>query len=266
MPGKFEGRAAIITAGGSGIGAATARRFVAEGASVVIADLSGKRGEAVANELREAGGRVEWIKMDVADPDAVEATVKLCLDTFGSIDIMFNNAGLAEPGRIEDLTLESWNRVLAVTVTSTFLFLKQVLPIMRSQGRGVVVNTASVSGLQGDPEMSSYNVGKAGVVNLTRAAALENAKYGIRVNCVCPGTINTRVAQVLAKGREEEFNRIVGGGHPIGRLGEADEVANAVTFLASDEASFITGAALVVDGGITAFTGIPTMPPMPQVA
>lgn len=259
MSGKLDGKVAIVTAGGSGIGAATARRFAQEGASVVVADLSGKRAEEVTATITASGGKAVCIKMDAADPEGVQATIKLALDTYGRLDVMFNNAGMAEAALLEDTSLESWNRVLAVTLTSTFLGMKYCLPIMRQQGKGAIVNTASISGTGGDYGLSSYNAAKAGVINLTRAVAIENAKYNIRANCVCPGAINTRVAQVLGKERAEEFRRLQANAHPLGRMGEPDEIANAVLFLASDEASFITGAMIVADGGVTAHTGLPDL-------
>src|SRR3989441_2552433 len=257
MAGKLDGRVAIVTAGGAGIGAATARRFVQEGASVVIADLSGKRAEEVTAGIKASGGRAVCIKMDAADPEGVQATIKLALDTYGRLDIMFNNAGLAEVAPLEETTLESWNRVLAVTLTSTFLGMKYCLPIMRKQGKGAIVNTASISGTRGDYGLSSYNAAKAGVINLTRSAALENARYNIRINCVCPGAIDTRAIQILGRERGDELRRQHAAVHPIGRVGEAGEVASTVLFLASDDASFITRAAIVVDGGLTAHTGLP---------
>ena len=261
MPGKLEGRVAVVTAGGAGIGAATVRRFAKEGAAVVIADLSGTRAQAVTDEVKAAGGRAVCIKMDASDPEAIQATIKLALDNFGRLDVMFNNAGMAEVALVHDTTLESWNRVMAVTLTSTFLGIKYAVPIMRRQGGGAIVNTASISGTRGDYGMASYNAAKAGVINLTRAAALENAKHKIRINCVCPGGINTRVAQVLGGDRADEFRRTMGAMHPVGRMGEPEEIASTVTFLASDEASFITGAQFVVDGGVTAHTGMPQFIP-----
>jgi meso-butanediol dehydrogenase/(S,S)-butanediol dehydrogenase/diacetyl reductase len=256
MAGKLEGRVAVVTAGGSGIGAATVRRFAREGAAVVIADLSGKRAEQVATEVNASGGRARFIKMDASDAEGVQAAIKLALDGFGRLDVMFNNAGAAEVATLENTTLESWNRVIAVTLTSTFLGTKYSIPIMRQQGGGAIVNTASISGTRGDYGMSSYNAAKAGVINLTRAAAMENARYKIRVNCVCPGAINTRAPEILMGDRADEFRRIQGAAAPIGRIGEPDEIANTVLFLASDEASFITGEAIVADGGMTAQTGL----------
>lgn len=260
MAGKLDGRVAIVTAGGAGIGAATARRFAQEGAAVVIADLSGKRAEEVATGIKASGGRAVCLKMDAADPEGVQAAIKLALETYGRLDVMFNNAGAAEVAPLDETSLESWNRVIAVTLTSTFLGMKYCLPIMRKQGTGVIVNTASISGTGGDYGLSSYNAAKAGVINLTRSAALENAKHNIRVNCVCPGAINTRAAQILGKERADEFRRMQAAAHPLGRMGEPEEIANTVLFLAADESSFITGAAIVVDGGLTAHTGLPTLP------
>jgi meso-butanediol dehydrogenase/(S,S)-butanediol dehydrogenase/diacetyl reductase len=257
MSERFKSRTAVVTAAGSGIGAATARAFAREGARVVVADLSGKRAEETAAAIADAGGQAVWIKMDAAEPDAVQATLQLALDRWGSVDVLVNNAGYGEPGLLADCSIEAWNRTLAVTLTSVFLGLKYSLPLMRRQGKGVVVNTASVSGMAGDYGMSAYNAAKAGVINLTRSAALECAQDGIRVNCVCPGGIDTRVTQVLAGARADEVRRAMAAVHPLGRMGEADEIAHAILFLASDEASFITGAALVADGGLTAQTGLP---------
>ena len=258
---RFEGRVAIVTAAGSGIGAATAQRLAAEGARVVVADLSGTRARATAEAIGAADDRVAWLKMDAAEPLAVEATVELALARWGRLDVLVNNAGFGEPALLCDTTLESWNRTLAVTLTSVFLGLKYGLPPMRRQGGGVVVNTASVSGIAGDVGMAAYNAAKAGVINLTRAAALECAAENIRVNCICPGGIDTRVTQVLAGDRADEVRRAMAAAHPLKRMGSADEIAAAIAFLASDEASFIIGAALVADGGLTAGTGLPPFVP-----
>jgi meso-butanediol dehydrogenase / (S,S)-butanediol dehydrogenase / diacetyl reductase len=259
MTGSLEGRTAIVTAAGAGIGAATAQRFAQEGAAVVVADLSGRRAEAIATAITAAGGRAAAVKIDVADPEGIQDCIRLALDRFGRLDVMVNNAGMTELVRLDDLTLEGWNRVIAVTLTGTFLGMKYCLPVMRRQGRGVIINTASVSGMAGDYGLSAYNAAKAGVINLTRSAALENARHGIRVNCVCPGAINTRAAEILGKARADELRRLQAAAHPLGRLGEPGEIADTMRFLASDESSFITGASIVVDGGMTAHTGLPDM-------
>ena len=257
--GRFEAKVVVVTAGGAGIGAATAARFAREGAGVVVADISGRRATAVADGISAAGGRAVSIKMDAASMDGVQAALDLAVQTYGRLDVVFNNAGLAEPARLEDIAIDSWGRVLDVCLTSTFLGIKLSVPLLRGFGGGAIVNTASISGLGGDVGMASYNAAKAGVINLTRTAAVEYARDGIRVNCVCPGAIDTRATELLAKDRADELRAAHAAAHPLGRLGRAGEVAHAVLFLASDEASFITGAAIVVDGGVTAATGLPDM-------
>jgi meso-butanediol dehydrogenase/(S,S)-butanediol dehydrogenase/diacetyl reductase len=256
MAGQFTGKVAIVTAGGSGIGAATAKRFGEEGASVIVADLSGTRANKIADEIKASGGKAVALKMDASDPEGVRAAIKLATDSFGRLDVMFNNAGAADVATIENTSIESWNRVLAVTLTSTFLGIKYSVPIMRQQGGGAIVSTASISGTRGDFGMASYNAAKAGVINLTRTAALENARHNIRVNCVCPGAINTRAPELIAGERADEFRRVQGDAAPMKRIGEPVEIANTVLFLASNQASFITGEAIIVDGGTTAGTGL----------
>jgi meso-butanediol dehydrogenase / (S,S)-butanediol dehydrogenase / diacetyl reductase len=256
---RFAGKVAVVTAGGAGIGAATAVRFAREGAAVVIGDISGRRAADVAEEITRAGGRAVSVKMDAADPTGVQATLDLAMQTYGRLDVVFNNAGLADPAKLEAISIDSWKRVLDVCLTSTFLGIKLSMPLLRRSGGGAIVNTASISGLGGDVGMASYNAAKAAVINLTRAAAIECARAGIRVNCVCPGAIDTRATELLASDRADELRHAHAEAHPLGRLGRADEVADAVLFLASDQASFITGTALVVDGGVTAKTGLPDM-------
>jgi meso-butanediol dehydrogenase/(S,S)-butanediol dehydrogenase/diacetyl reductase len=259
MSRRFEQRVAIVTAGGSGIGAATAAGLGREGAAVMVADISGRRAEAVARAICQGGGQARWYKMDAAAPEAVEATLAATIEAYGRLDIMINNAGYAEPQWLHELSLESWQRTLAVTLTSVFLGMKYAIPLMRRQGRGAIVNTASISGLRADYGMGAYNAAKAGVINLTRTAALENAPYGIRVNCVCPGGIDTRAPELLAGQQAGVFRQAMAAAHPLGRMGDATEVAEAILFLASDAAAFITGTSLPVDGGMLAHTGLPDM-------
>jgi len=276
MAGRFDGKVALITGAASGIGAATARRFASEGARVIVADIN----EAGASEVAEKiGPAAIAVCADVSAPRDVEAMIERARKAFGRLDILHNNATLMEVGPIAHLTLDGWNRTLAVNLTGAFLGMKHALPVMREQGGGVIVSTASISGLAGDFGLGAYNAAKAGLVNLTRTAALEFARYRIRVNCVCPGAIDTPLLGSLlgtnepvphwilasgaagrsALGAEERrrYRERLEKAHPLGRLGSADEIAAVVCFLASDDAAFITGAAIVVDGGIMAYTGLP---------
>jgi meso-butanediol dehydrogenase/(S,S)-butanediol dehydrogenase/diacetyl reductase len=276
MSGRFDGKVAVITGAASGIGAATARRLSREGASVVVADIDATRAEVVAREIADAGGRAIAVDVDVADARRVDAMVSRAVAAFGRLDVLHNNATLVETGPIEKLSAEGWSRTLAVNLTGPFLGIKAVIPVMRGQGGGAIVNTASISGLAGDYGLAAYNAGKAGVINLTRTAAIELARHRIRVNCVCPGGIETPLlgsvlgtnapvphwvppagARAASPEAQQRYRERLEAAHPLGRLGTPDEIAAAVCFLASDDASFITGAALVADGGVTATTGIP---------
>lgn len=253
---RFEDRVAVITAAGSGIGASVARSLAAEGAWVVVSDLSKTRADAVADQIRADGGEVRVAKVDVSAADQVAALLDDTLAAWDRLDILINNAGLGIPKAIHEQSLEEWQRTLDVTLSGTFYGIKWGVPIMRAQEGGVIVNTASICGLRGDYNMGPYNAAKAGVVNLTRSAALENAAHGIRVNCVCPGVVQTRVASLMAPGKEASFVEEQGKLHPLGRIAQPEEVARVILFLASDESSFVTGAAYTVDGGITAHTGL----------
>ncbi|MBQ0721068.1 MAG: SDR family oxidoreductase [Gammaproteobacteria bacterium] len=281
MTGRLEGKVALITGGGSGIGEATALRFQEEGAKVVVVDINGEKAAKVAEALKAKGGEATAFTADVADEAATKAMIQHAVDTFGRLDILHNNATALEVGPVQSLTLEGWNKTLAVNVTAPFLATKYALPIMIKQGGGSIVNTASISGTRGDYGMSAYNAGKAAVINFTRSAAIENARHNVRMNCVCPGGIDTPAIQGLTGSSKEALPHVSVAGqsglpqvsaetsqhlrsvmenaHPIGRLGKPVEIANTVLFLASDEASFITGAAYIVDGGMTAHTGLPAM-------
>jgi NAD(P)-dependent dehydrogenase (short-subunit alcohol dehydrogenase family) len=247
---RLDGKIAIVTGGASGIGLATARRFTGCGARVVIADIADGEGQA-----REIGGR--FVRTDVRDPRAVEALVAETLSMHGRLDVYFNNAGVEAHGPLAAMDPAEHERLIDVNVNGVFYGLKYaIVAMLRNEGpsRGSIVNTASVAGLTGVPGLSSYNASKGAVVLLTRNAALEYGPFGIRVNAVCPGIIRTPMATTSFKdiGDESHLEEVGRRAHPIGRIGEVDDVARLVVFLASDAASFITGTAIPVDGGMTA--------------
>jgi NAD(P)-dependent dehydrogenase (short-subunit alcohol dehydrogenase family) len=251
---RFEGKRVIVTGGASGIGKATVERFLEEGAKVAIIDVSERNGAAVAAELRDKGHDPLLITGDVTSPKDVKRMIAKVLEEFGGIDVLFNNAGILVEGTVEEVSEEGWDRIMGVNVKGPFLMSKEVVPVMLKQGKGVIVNNASCSGLVGDRNAIAYNASKGAVVLMTKCLALDYAEKGIRANCVCPGEIDTPMFRQEAQARNmpvEEYRKVLCEYHPIGRLGVPVEVANAVLFLASDEASFITGTALSVDGGYT---------------
>jgi meso-butanediol dehydrogenase/(S,S)-butanediol dehydrogenase/diacetyl reductase len=253
--GKLDNRIAVITGAGSGIGAATARLFAAEGAHVVIADIDEAGGEKVAAELGSAGA---FCKTDVRNPSQVEAMVKFTVDRFGRLDVIHNNAFYTTVGAVGEMSIDGWLKTLSVTLSGVFYGMRFALPQMLAQGGGAIVNTASISGLFGDYRIGAYNAAKAGVINLTKTAAIEYARKNIRVNAVCPGMIATPpVVSMLGATRDpDRTNKNAAESHPIGRLGKPEEIAKVVLFLASDDASFMTGSIVVADGGATAHTGL----------
>lgn len=254
MGGRFEGRVAVVTGGASGIGAAAARQFHREGASVVIADLDEARGAVLASEL---GSRARFLVTDVSDFSAVEALVGAALSAFGRLDVLFNNAGVGSFSPLPALSVESWRQVLAVDLDGVFFGMKAAIPVMRDQGGGAIVNTASISGLTGDYGFAAYNAAKAAVINLTRTAAIDHAREGIRVNAVCPGPVDTPIVAGIGAvpGLRAAWDEAV----PMGRFAAPEEVAEVAVFLASDAASYMTGAIIAVDGGLTAHTGQPNL-------
>jgi NAD(P)-dependent dehydrogenase (short-subunit alcohol dehydrogenase family) len=248
MPGRLEGRTAVITGGCSGIGLATARRFAEEGAHVVVADIDDARGEEVAAEL---GGL--YVRTDVTDKEQVDALFARARETYGSVDVAFNNAGISPPDddSIIDTDLDAWRRVQEVNLTSVYLCCKAALPYMLEQKRGSIINTASFVAVMGAATSQiSYSASKGGVLSMSRELGVQFAREGVRVNALCPGPVNTPLLQELfAKDPERAARRLV---HvPMGRFAEPDEIANAVLFLASDESSFITANTFLVDGGIS---------------
>jgi len=251
---RFRGKGVIVTGGASGIGKATAERFLEEGAKVAILDVSKQNGGIALRELKKKGFTPLILIGDVTKASDVKKMVETAKAKLGRIDVLFNNAGILVEGTVEDVTEKEWDRIMAVNVKGVFLMSKEVVPIMLKQKKGAIVNNASCSGLVGDRSAIAYNTSKGAVVLMTKCMALDYAKKNIRVNCVCPGEIDTPMFRQEARSRNmpvEEYRRELCQCHPIGRLGVPTEVANTVLFLASDQASFITGAAFSVDGGYT---------------
>ena len=249
--GALNGRVALITGGASGIGRATALLFAQAGAAVVVADLDEAGAGAVAREIEAAGGRALAITCDVSRAEDCRRAVQAALATFDRLDVLFNNAGIIRRADVLGTTEEEWDRVMAVNVKSILLMSKEAVPVMAAQGGGSIVNTASGWGLVGGRNAVSYCASKGAVVNMTRAMALDHGAQGIRVNCICPGDTDTGMLRHEARqlGAAEEVFLAEAADRPLGRVGRPDEIAQAVLYLASDASSFVTGAALVVDGG-----------------
>ena len=247
----LEGKRAIVTGAASGIGRATAMLFAAEGASVVLADIDAAGGEATAAAIAEAGGRAVFVRCDVTRSDDCLRAVEAAVGSFGGLEIVFNNAGIVRRADVVETTEEEWDRVMAVNVRSVFLMSKHAIPVMVEGGGGVIVNTGSGWGLKGGDRAASYCASKAAVVNLTRAMAIDHGPQGIRVACICPGDTDTWMLHDEARqlGENEAAFLVSSAARPIARLGTTAEMARAVVFLASDDAAWITGTTLVVDGG-----------------
>jgi NAD(P)-dependent dehydrogenase (short-subunit alcohol dehydrogenase family) len=245
---RLAGKVAIVTGAASGIGRATARLLAAEGAKVVAVDLN----EAAGRELE--GESVVFVAADVSRGADVERAVATAVERFGGLDILFNNAGIAIFKTLEETSEEEWDRVVDVNLKACYLGIKHAIPAMRARGGGAIVNTASVPGFATAAGVGAYGATKHGVIGLTKAAALELAGDNIRVNAVCPGAVDTPLMRenLRAVGDEAEELRKIAQSEPIGRVGQPDEIARAVLFLVSDEASFATGAPFLIDGGLVA--------------
>ena len=256
MTDRLSGKVALITGGTSGIGAATAKLFAREGAEVIITGRRRELGEVVVAQIKQSGGEATFIAADVTRAEDCRRSIDETIAAYGRIDILFNNAGVVTQGTLEETREDDWLQTFEINVKGTYLMTKRVLPIMRAQGKGVIVNNASDWGIVGGPGYAAYSASKGAVVLLTKSVALEVARDNIRVNAVCPG--DTYVERWRIDERRdgsisfEEELKAMGKALPIGRVGTVEEIANAVLFLASDESSFMTGATLIVDGGNTA--------------
>lgn len=245
---KLQNKVAIVTGGASGIGEATVRLMVKQGARVVIADMNNTKGVALAEELNKNGIVALYVPTNVTVEDEVKNVVKQAVDAFGKLDIMFANAGIGAMSAVVDMPMAEWNRVIGINITGVMMCDKYAIEAMLKTGGGVVINTASILGFVGQAGTTAYSAAKGAVVNITKTIALDYAKQGVRAVGIAPGYIETPLLSDLDKQLKDYLVTL----HPMGRLGTAEEIANAVVFLASDDASFITGTTLLVDGGYTA--------------
>lgn len=243
---------AIVTGGSSGIGAATARRFGAEGATVVVADTNTEWGQATVDDIRADGGEAMFVETDVADPDAVAAMVEATVDEYGGLDYAVNNAGIeGENLPSPQQSFQDWQRVIDINLQGVFAGLHAEIPAILESDGGAIVNTASVAGITGFPGLAPYVASKHGVIGLTKTAAIEFGRENLRVNAVCPGVIDTPMVQRSQEDGEEALEGAIRA-TPLGRAGEPEEVGAAIVWLCSDDASYISGESLVIDGGLSA--------------
>lgn len=254
MAGRLAGKVVIITGAGRGIGRAAALLFASEGARLALVDINEESGEAAAEEVRLQGGEAIYVKTDLTHSAQVKMMADTVVEKYGRIDVLYNNAGINHFGKVTDADEAAWDRVMAVNAKSVFLTCKFVIPIMAKQKKGVIINTGSAASLVGLANLSAYTASKGAVLQLTRNMALDYAKDGIRVNAICPGVTATEMTEQVIyddpdpKAARERFDRVI----PRGSMAAPIEIANAALFLASDESSYITGAAIPVDGGYTA--------------
>lgn len=251
---KLAGKVALVTGAGSGIGQAIAVLFGQEGASVAVADFSEVGGTATVERIRQAGGDAQFFRVDVAKSADVQHAVQAVLQRWNRLDVLCNNAGIGVAATVVDTTEEDWDRTLAVDLKGVFLGCKYAIPAMIERGGGVIVNTASVAGQVGVLNRAAYCAAKAGVVGLTKSVAVDYVGQNIRVNAVCPGTVDSPWIQKILSAQPDpagERQRMVER-QPMGRMGEPDEIARAALYLACDDSAFVTGTALVIDGGLTA--------------
>jgi NAD(P)-dependent dehydrogenase (short-subunit alcohol dehydrogenase family) len=247
---RLKDRVAVITGSGSGIGRASAVEFAREGASVIVADINLAGASETADQIHGLGGQAHAIEADVADPESVRNLVRETLRMFAKVNVLFNNAAIQINKTVEDTTFEEWNREIAVNLGGVFLCSKFFMPHLRST-KGAIVNMSSVNGFFVEPMCAGYCATKAAIIGLTKAMAIDHGKEGIRVNCICPGYIDAGLAEGYFQAQPDPAAARVAAGklHALWRIGRPEEVGRAAVFLASDDASFVTGASFVVDGG-----------------
>jgi meso-butanediol dehydrogenase / (S,S)-butanediol dehydrogenase / diacetyl reductase len=248
---KLQGKTAIITGAAAGIGAASATLFAQEGTKIVAVDIDRELLQQVSDQIQKAGGDCLAVTADVSKRDAVQNTIRSATERFGRVDILFNNAGIVPAGKIETISEEQWDRAMAINVKSMYLFCHEVIPKFRAQGGGVILNTASATALRAVVDRACYTATKAAVIGLTKSMALDCVRDNIRVNCLCPGTVDTpSLAQRLAAFPDPaEARKNFIARQPMGRLGTAEEIAQAALYLVSSASEFVTGVAFAIDGG-----------------
>nr|WP_318540679.1 SDR family oxidoreductase [Terribacillus saccharophilus] len=257
--GKLDNRITVVTGGATGIGRATASLFAEEGATVLVADIKKDEMTDLVEAIQSAGGKAEAYEIDVSDEDSVKQFADQVKNSYGKVDVLFNNAGIdQEGGKVHEYPIELFDSIQKTDLRGTFLMSKFLIPLMLENGKGAIVNNASMSGSFADLDRSGYNAAKGGIINFTKATAIDYGRQGIRANSVSPGTIETPLIDELSGSKEEEQGKAFRESNkwlaPMGRLGAPDEIAKAVLFLVSDDSSYITGQDLIVDGGLTAYT------------
>jgi NAD(P)-dependent dehydrogenase (short-subunit alcohol dehydrogenase family) len=254
----LKNKVAVITGAGSGIGKAIALAYAKAGATVIVADVNVQTGKETVDEITQNGQTSLFIQTDVSSAESMKELIDATVEKYNKIDILVNNAGLEYFTTIEETTEEQWSKTMDVDLKGVFLGMKNALPVMKKQGSGSIINISSVAGLAAWPGLGVYSAAKGGVVLLTKAAAAENGKYGIRINCICPGSINTPLLQEQffgPQGNKEEAEKQLLKHYPLRRLGEPTEIADAALYLGSELSSYVTGHTLTVDGGLTSFVG-----------
>ncbi|KMM38247.1 SDR family NAD(P)-dependent oxidoreductase [Guptibacillus hwajinpoensis] len=245
---RLQDKVAIVTGGGGGIGRATALRFASEGAKVVVSDIHSESGEESVDQITKMGGEAIFVRTDTSIEGDMKALVEECEKRYGGLDIFFNNAGVSnEEVKLVDISVDEWDRVVSINLKGVFMGMKYAIPAMEKRSGGAIVNTSSLLGFKGKKYMAPYNASKGGVITLTKNAALEYGGKNIRVNAVCPGVIDTNI--VTPWKEDDRKWPIISKANALRRVGQPEEIANAVLFLVSDEASYVTGTSLLVDGG-----------------
>ncbi len=251
---RVAGKVALVTGGALGLGKATAEMLAREGAKVVVTDVNVEEGQKVAQGIASNGGEAIFIEHDASSEAQWKAAIQSTLDTYGRLDILVNNAGIGFLANVEETSLEAWRKTQSVNLDGVFLGTKYGIEAMRKSGGGSIINLSSIEGLVGDPNLAAYNASKGGVRIFTKSAALHCARqrYGIRINSVHPGYIWTPMVEAVTNGTDTEKYQSLVDLHPVGHLGEPDDIAYGILYLASDESKFVTGTELVIDGGYTA--------------